>query len=543
MVLCMTVVFAQAPEKFSYQAVVRNATNQLVTNAPVGVRVSILQGSASGNAVYVETYTATTNTNGLLTIKIGGGSNPQGTFADIDWANGPFFLKTETDPSGGSNYNITSVQQLLSVPYALYAKDAGNVPNVPANVSAFTNDAGYITAQDIPEIPTVPTNVSAFVNDVPYMTSFIEQQILTISNDTIFLTGGSFVKLPEGFNGDYNSLTNTPDIPTVPTNVSAFVNDMGYLTSFTEQQVLSISNDTIFLTGGSFVKLPEGFDGDYNSLTNTPAIPTVPADVSAFNNDANYVSNTECADVDLCALAALVSGLQGQLTELQGQLEELQSTIDSLTVPDTTVTPVATLPTVITGAVSDITETTATCGGEVTSDGGAAVTERGVCWSTSATPTVADNHTSNGSGTGTFTSSIIGLITSTTYYVRAYATNSVGTVYGETVTFTTEATTPVVHGQPCPGTPTVTDYDGNVYNTMLIGTQCWTKENLRTTHYSDGTALDYFGYFVNPNLDANVYGYYYYWSAAMHDAAFSSTVPCGVQGICPAGWHLPSDAE
>ena len=375
MVLCMTVVFAQAPEKFSYQAVVRNATYQLVTNAPVGVRVSILQGSASGNAVYVETHTTTTNTNGLLTIKIGGGSNPQGTFADIDWANGPFFLKTETDPSGGSNYNITSVQQLLSVPYALYAKDVGNVPNVPANVSAFTNDAGYITAQDIPEIPTVPTNVSTFVNDVPYMTSFIEQQILTISNDTIFLTGGSFVKLPEGFNGDYNSLTNTPDIPTVPTNVSAFVNDMGYLTSFTEQQVLSISNDTIFLTGGSFVKLPEGFDGDYNSLTNTPAIPTVPADVSAFNNDANYVSNTECADVDLCALAALVSGLQGQLTELQGQLEELQSTIDSLTVPDTTVTPVATLPTVITGAVSDITETTATCGGEVTSDGGAAVTD------------------------------------------------------------------------------------------------------------------------------------------------------------------------
>ena len=554
MVFAVAVAMAQAPEKFSYQAVVRNANNALVTNAPVSVRVSILQGSVTGSIVYMEMHTVPTNANGLLTIEIGGGTVQQGSFAGINWANGPFFLKMETDPAGGSNYSITSVQQLMSVPYALYAKDAGNIPTVPANVSAFTNDAGYITAQDIPEIPTVPTNVSAFVNDVPYMTSFTEQQILTISNDTIFLTGGSFVKLPEGFNGDYNSLTNTPSIPTVPTNVSAFVNDMGYLTSFTEQQVLNISNDTIFLTGGSFVKLPAGFDGDYNNLTNTPDIPTVPTEVSVFNNDANYVSNTECADVDLCALAALVSSLQGQLTELQGQLAELQSTIDSLTVPDTTVTPVATLPTVITDAVSDITETTATCGGEVTSDGGVAVTERGVCWSTSASPTVADNHTSDGAGLGTFTSNITGLTASTTYYVRAYAINSVGTAYGETVTFTTEASPPVVHGQPCPGTPTVTDYDGNIYNTVLIGTQCWTKENLRTTHYADGTAIPaggsntsytepYYYDYSTHSLPLETRGYLYNWSAAMHGAASSNANPSGVQGICPAGWHLPSDAE
>ena len=83
MVLCMTVVFAQAPEKFSYQAVVRNTSNQLVTNAPVGVRVSILQGSADGNAVYVETHTAATNANGLLTVEIGGGKAEQGSFGSI----------------------------------------------------------------------------------------------------------------------------------------------------------------------------------------------------------------------------------------------------------------------------------------------------------------------------------------------------------------------------------------------------------------------------------------------------------------------------
>ena len=168
--LCAVTLFAQAPEKFTYQAVVRNANNSLVANAQVGVRVSILQGSANGSALYVETQTATTNANGLVTLSIGGGSVQQGSFANINWANGPFFLQTETDPNGGSNYAITSTQQLMSVPYALYAKTVENVfsgdyndlTNKPQNVSTFTNDAGYITMDSV---PNVPTNVSAFTND------------------------------------------------------------------------------------------------------------------------------------------------------------------------------------------------------------------------------------------------------------------------------------------------------------------------------------------------------------------------------------------
>ena len=574
LLLCAATLFAQAPEKFTYQAVVRNATNNLVINAPVGVRVSVLQGGVNGTLVYMETQTAVTNANGLITLQIGGGNVQQGNFADIDWSGGSYFLKTETDPDGGSNYSITSTQQLLSVPYALYANEAGNafsgdyndltntpqiptvptnvsaftndagyitsaaiptiptvptnvsdftndagyitgytetdpqftawdkdyndlinkpaiptvptnvsaftndagyitsaaipaiptvptnvsaftndagyitavqvpaqvnadwnatsgaaqilnkpalfsgnyndltnkpvlfsgnyndltnkptlfdgnynsltnkpnlaavatsgnyndlinkpaiptavgeltnnvgyitlsqipaqmnadwnatsgaaqilnkptlfsgnyndltnkpvIPTVPANVSAFSNDAGYITAQDIPAIPTVPTNVSAFTNDAGYVTvnDIPAYQVLSISNDTIYLSNGGYAVLPPGFDGDYNSLTNrpnlfsgsyndltdTPAIPTVPTNVSAFTNDAGYLTEYTEQQVLSISNDTLFLTGGSFVKLPAGFSGDYNDLTNLPQIPQIPADISAFNNDAGYIT-------------------------------------------------------------------------------------------------------------------------------------------------------------------------------------------------------------------------------------------------------------
>ena len=116
--------FAQAPEKMSYQAVVRDAANNLVASSSVGMQISILQGSPSGTAVYVETQTPTSNTNGLVTIEIGGGTLVSGDFSTIDWANGPYYIQTETDPTGGTSYTITGTIQLLSVPYALHAKNS-----------------------------------------------------------------------------------------------------------------------------------------------------------------------------------------------------------------------------------------------------------------------------------------------------------------------------------------------------------------------------------------------------------------------------------
>lgn len=119
-------MYAQAPQNMSYQAVIRDSNNNLVTTTAVGMQVSILQGSATGTAVFVETHTATTNANGLLTIEIGAGSSVVGTFSLINWENGPYFIKTETDPAGGTNYSITGTSQLLSVPYALYAQNSGD---------------------------------------------------------------------------------------------------------------------------------------------------------------------------------------------------------------------------------------------------------------------------------------------------------------------------------------------------------------------------------------------------------------------------------
>jgi hypothetical protein len=119
----MVAIWAQIPQKMSYQSVVRNSSNQLIVNQKVGMRISILQGSESGLAVYTETQDPITNSNGLITIEIGNGATVD-VFSSINWAAGPYFIKTETDPAGGSNYTISGVSQLLSVPYAMYAGKA-----------------------------------------------------------------------------------------------------------------------------------------------------------------------------------------------------------------------------------------------------------------------------------------------------------------------------------------------------------------------------------------------------------------------------------
>lgn len=206
------------------------------------------------------------------------------------------------------------------------------------------------------------------------------------------------------------------------------------------------------------------------------------------------------------------------------------------------------LPMVATNTITSITTSSATCGGDVTSNGASSVTARGVCWSTSQNPTASESYTIDGSGTGSFTSNITGLTTGTTYYVRAYATNSAGTSYGEQRSFTAV----VDAGYSCPGAATVTDYDNNTYNTVQIGNQCWMKENLRTTHYSDGTSIPMGNstsnttayYYVDNNIsNVSTYGYLYNWPAVMGNSSSSSANPSGVQGICPTGWHVPSDAE
>lgn len=135
-------LFAQAPQKMSYQAVIRNGNNNLVTSASVGTKISILQGSSTGTAVYVETQTETTNANGLLSLEIGTGTVVSGTFASINWANGPYFIKTETDPNGGTNYTIQGTNELMSVPYALFSANSIPGPQGPIGPTGATGPQG-----------------------------------------------------------------------------------------------------------------------------------------------------------------------------------------------------------------------------------------------------------------------------------------------------------------------------------------------------------------------------------------------------------------
>ena len=207
-------------------------------------------------------------------------------------------------------------------------------------------------------------------------------------------------------------------------------------------------------------------------------------------------------------------------------------------------------PVVITSSVNEVSGYAAQCGGEVLSDGNQEVTDRGICWSVSPAPSLSDSVVACGQGTGSFVCQLTGLLPGTTYYVRAYATNSMGTTYGDEQGFTTVS---LLYLQACPDLPEIVDYDGNIYHTVQIGQQCWMRENLRTTHFADGSPIalgssssSLVPYRYCPDNDSSnveLYGYLYNWPAAMGDYLASDCVPSGVRGICPDGWHLPSDSE
>ena len=192
-----------------------------------------------------------------------------------------------------------------------------------------------------------------------------------------------------------------------------------------------------------------------------------------------------------------------------------------------------------TTAVNSITETGAISGGTISTDGGEVISAEGIVWSTSPEPTIVlPTKTSDGIGSTTFISTITGLTPNTIYHIRAYATNSVGTSYGNEVSFTTTTVTNVCGN--------VTDIDSNTYNSVTIGTQCWTQTNLNVSKYRNGDIIPQvtdptawanltsgaWCYFDNDTSNGPVYGKLYNWYA-VNDP----------RGLAPADWHIPSDDE
>jgi hypothetical protein len=138
--------FGQAPEGFKYQAVVRDAGNTILNNQAVGMRMTIQQGSIGGTTVYSETFSTTTNAYGLVNLEIGNGTVVSGAFATIDWANGPFFMETAVDVTGGTSYSVMGTSQLMSVPYALYAKTSGSSTPGPQGIQGPAGNDGAVGA-------------------------------------------------------------------------------------------------------------------------------------------------------------------------------------------------------------------------------------------------------------------------------------------------------------------------------------------------------------------------------------------------------------
>ncbi len=186
-----------------------------------------------------------------------------------------------------------------------------------------------------------------------------------------------------------------------------------------------------------------------------------------------------------------------------------------------------TAPSLSTNAISGVTLSQAVSGGNITNDNGAPVTVRGVCWNTTGNPTTSSSTLTNGSGTGSYTITITGLNQGTVYYVRAFATNSAGTGYGSQIRFSTSAS----------------DITGNIYSTVVIGTQLWMQSDLKTTRYTDNALIPNVtdntawkdltsdAYCWYGNTPSVTFGILYNWYAVETDK------------LCPTGWHVPTDDE
>ena len=354
-------ILAQVPQKMSYQAVVRDAANTLVINQKVGIQISLLQGSVSGDPVYVETQAPTTNDNGLFSIEIGSGTLVSGSMTTIDWSKGPYFIHTETDPIGGTNYTITGTSELLSVPYALHAATAEQLTGGQLDSAGITT-MGYVAGPKTIDTKLDETAVDAFVANNGYLTT---EKDGSVTNE---------IELPTGGNSG---------------------------------QILSTDGSGIYSWIDAVLK-PGTATGQMNYWDGTAWVVVAPGTSLPGNQTQTLVF---CNGVPTW-----------------GTCPAVVPTLSSTT------------------ATSAITGTDASSGGVISNDGGANITARGVVWGTSEGPTISDSKTSDGTGTGTFTSSLTSLIPGTTYYARAYATNSVGTAYGAEVSFKTTTATAISVG-------------------------------------------------------------------------------------------------
>jgi uncharacterized protein (TIGR02145 family) len=426
--------FSQAPDLISYQTIIRNSNNELVSNVPVGVRISILSGSAADVLWYQEEHKVSTNLNGLAYLNIGSGTLLFGTMSGIDWSKGPFYIKSETDPTGGKNYSLVVVSRLLSVPYSIYAKTADKLTGPITELDPLFNAsvAKGITAADTAlwnteSDPFFYASISKGITavDTAYwnkkLSSFTESDPLFRASIARSITAADTAL----WNSEYDPIFNASIAKGITAADTALWNS---------------EYDPIFnasIAKGITAADTALWNSEYDPLFNASISKGITAVDTASWNQKVGLPQTGNTSGDILfwngtAWVKIQQGLPGQGLFLS------QTGIPMWSGPA--------FATLTTNAATSVTNMAAVSGGNITSDGGTPVTARGICWSTSPNPTVTNSTTNNGAGTGIFSSNISDLLGSTIYYVRSYAVNTTGVSYGNQITFTT----------PVPTTPSLT---------------------------------------------------------------------------------------
>jgi uncharacterized protein (TIGR02145 family) len=548
--------FGQTPQAFKYQAVARDLNGNPVINQEISVKISILSGSPEGTVEYCELHQSTTNGLGLINLEIGRGTAVTGDFALIDWGNNASFIKTEMDIAGGDNFVFMGTSQLLSVPFSLFSDNGvpdGQNPgdmlywngtqwikvNAGLNGQVLTFNDGMPVWGGV-QLPVINTNL---ITNINAFTAYGGGNIASDGGSPVTARGLCWNNASNPTTADFKT-TNGSGAGSFNANLNALsASTLYYVRAYaTNSAGTSYGNEVTFTTLGGSITLTttaitaitvNSATSGGNITNNGGAAVTMRGvcwNTSPFPTTAN--SKTTNGPGNGVFVSELTGLAPNTLYYVRAYATNSLGTSYGSQLSFTTLSGIVTL---TTAEVTEITATTAVSGGEITNDGGSPVTARGVCFSTSQNPTISDSTTNDGSGNGVFVSNLTGLMPDTLYYVRAYATNGVGTFYGNEVSFTTLWS--------C-GKSFSDDRDSKSYNTVQIGEQCWMSQNLNIgtrieAGGSQGNNSIFEKYcYDNSESNCDIYGGLYQWYEMMQ---YSFTP--GIKGICPTNWHLPTNAE